>query len=395
VLAQPALESRLAEHAATDLLPDSAGLTARAASPRLERAIEFLCAGGITLLLLPLFWLARRTLGADAAEWTVGFLAFHAAYVINDPHFSVTYLLFYRRVRERLLGPDVPLAQRLRYLWAGAGVPVVLLGWIVLALSRRSAEGLGLLFQLMFFLVSWHYVKQAFGVLLVLCARRGVRFSLLERRIFLLHCLSAWLYARATPFDPGAPQIEQGVFYHSLRHPGWLETATLVPFAASAAALVWALVSVAIRERSSAPVGPVTVFLVTTWLWVVYAGIDPLLFYVIPALHSLQYLYFVYLERSGAARKLEGPPAFGRPVRTALGLLAAAALVLGFLLFHGLPGGLDELLTSADPAEQGALGPTPFLAAFVAFVNVHHYFMDSVIWRREVAEARELFRPAV
>jgi hypothetical protein len=353
--------------------------------------IEFLLTGGLTLLLLPAFWLLRRTLGVEDAEWVVGFLAFHAAYVINDPHFSVTYLLFYRRARERLTSVEFSLGQRLRYVGAGVVAPVVLAGFIAWALSARSAEGLGLLFQLMFFLVSWHYVKQGFGVLLLLSARRNVRFSRLERGLFLAHCLSAWFYARATPFDPGAPQIEQGVFYHSLRHPAWLQTVTLVPFVLGAVGLGVALVSFYRREQRLAPLGPLCCFLLTTWLWVVYASADPLLFYVIPALHSLQYLYFVYLERAGAARREAGPPDF-RSVRTSLGLLTAGALVLGLGLFHAVPGVLDELFVSQKELEQGALGPTPWLAAFVAFVNLHHYFMDAVIWRREVPEARELSR---
>jgi len=357
------------------------------------RKTEFLLTGGLTLLLLPAFWLLRRTLGGDDAEWVVGFLAFHAAYVINDPHFAVTYLLFYRRVRERLLSTEFSFGQRLRYLGAGAIAPLALAGWIAWSLGTRWAEGLGLLFQLMFFLVSWHYVKQGFGVLLLLSARRGVRFSRLERGLFLLHCLSAWLYARATPFDPGAPQIEQGVLYHSLRHPAWFETAALVPFALGAVGLGVALVSFYRRERRWAPLGPLSCFLLTTWLWVVYAAADPLLFYVIPALHSLQYLYFVYLERSGVARRDVGPPHF-RSVRTVLGLLAAGALALGLALFHVVPGALDDLFVSPKEIEQGALGPTPWLAAFVAFVNLHHYFMDAVIWRREVPEARELGRAA-
>jgi len=359
--------------------------------PLRQELLEFLLGGGLTFVLLPGFWLLRLLLGADDAEWNIGFLAFYAAYLINDPHFSVTYLLFYRRVRERLLSPEISAAQRLRYLWAGFCVPALLAAWLGLGLARSSAESLGLLFQVMFFLVSWHYVKQAFGVLLVLSARRGVRYSPLERRLFLFHCLSAWLYARATPFDPGSAQIEQGVFYHSLPHPSWLMTATLVPFALGALGLAWALVSFYRRQRAFAPLVPLSSFLVSTWLWVVYASVDPLLFYVIPALHSLQYLYFVYLERAAAARRAEGPPVFGRPLGTALGLLALSATALGFLLFHGLPGVLDDLfVTGAGP--DSALGPTPYLAAFVAFVNVHHYFMDSVIWRREVPEARELFR---
>ncbi|MGC4092873.1 MAG: hypothetical protein QM756_34310 [Polyangiaceae bacterium] len=62
---------------------------------------------------------------------------------------------------------------------------------------------LGLVLQAMFVLVGWHYVKQSFGVLSVLSARRGVRFSLGERRVVLAHCISAWLFARFEPARRG------------------------------------------------------------------------------------------------------------------------------------------------------------------------------------------------
>jgi hypothetical protein len=36
-------------------------------------------------------------------------------------------------------------------------------------------------------------------------------------------------------------------------------------------------------------------------------------------------------------------------------------------------------------------GPTPYLAAIGCFVNIHHYFMDAVLWRRENPVLRVLF----
>jgi hypothetical protein len=115
-----------------------------------------------------------------------------------------------------------------------------------------------------------------------------------------------------------------------------------------------------------------------------------MLIYVIPGLHSLQYLYFVWLQRRNEARAVEGEPHFGRPVGTQLGLLAVTSLALGWFLFHGFPETLDELFSPQDPVLAGDLGPTPFLAAIFAFINIHHYFMDAVIWRREVPETRFL-----
>jgi hypothetical protein len=42
------------------------------------------------------------------------------------------------------------------------------------------------------------------------------------------------------------------------------------------------------------------------------------------------------------------------------------------------------------PGGEGGLGPTPYLAVIGTFVNIHHYFMDHVIWRRENPDTRFL-----
>ena len=96
----------------TVALPGAPPLPAeRSETPRF---VEFLLVGGATLFLFPLAWLAERSLGLDAAELAVGFTTFHAAHLINDPHFSVTYLLFYRDARARALGAAFEPAQRVK-----------------------------------------------------------------------------------------------------------------------------------------------------------------------------------------------------------------------------------------------------------------------------------------
>jgi hypothetical protein len=113
---------------------------------------------------------------------------------------------------------------------------------------------------------------------------------------------------------------------------------------------------------------------------------------MIPALHSIQYFYFVWLMKRNEARASAGPPTFGRPVSVRLGVLAVSALALGWLLFRGAPTFLDDAFVSRARAlrTMDPLGETPFFAAFFVFVNVHHYFMDHVIWRRENPDTRFL-----
>lgn len=351
--------------------------------------VEFLLVGGATLLLFPLAWLTRRFIGLDTAEYAVGFLTFHGAHLINDPHFAATYVLFYKDARRRALGDVFAPLQRLRYWIAGLLVPISLAVWTVYAISSRSAPALGSMLQTMFFLVGWHYAKQGFGVLTVLSARRGVVFSSAERRVFLAHSLACWAYAWASPSDPGRWLEEKGVVFASLPHGPALELLTFLAFLASALALLAVLF---LRIRSAGrlpPLAPLLGFLVTLWFWTIFTSLDPLMVYLIPALHSIQYLYFVALLRRNQAREDEGPPRFGRPASTQLAFLALSSIALGWILFHGAPRTLDSLLTPRS-SSLSDLGPTPFFAALFAAINIHHYFMDHVLWRRENPDTRHL-----
>jgi hypothetical protein len=375
-------------------LPEAAEPPAASASTRrLASSVEFLAVGGATLFLFPLLWLLRKALGLDTAELAVGFLMFHGAHLLNDPHFAVTYLLFYKNFRQRALGAAFTPAQRARYWLAGILVPVTLAVWLTLALLSNSAGALGALIQLMFLLVGWHYVKQGFGVLTVLSARRGVRYSVLERRALLAHCFAGWAYAWASPATPAAEAEEKGVLYFALAHPLVLERLTLAVFALSTVLLGAVLIRKWQRERRLPPAAPLMGLLVSIWVWSVYSSADPLMVYVIPALHSLQYLYFVWLLTRNQARAREGAPFFGPPAWQRVLLLVVSSVALGWLLFHGLPDVLDGARLAQHRHARvpfGALGLTPYFAGFFAFVNVHHYFMDTVIWRRENPDTRYL-----
>ncbi len=333
-------------------------------------------------MLFPLAWFVRRSVGLSAADFAVGFTMFHAAHVINDPHFSVTYLLFYENARARAFGDAFAPLQRARYAAVAIVVPLALAAWTLAALLTGSAATLGLLIQLMFLLVGWHYVKQGFGAMMVLAARRGVQFLRRERLAILAHCYAGWAYAWASPADPGRELEEKGVVYTSIAHSVGLEAVTHVVFLATVLPLVWVLVQKWRREGPLPLFTPLTALLCSVWSWSIYSSIDPLVQYVIPALHSVQYLYFVWLLKEGEGREREGPPAFEISASVRVGVLAVTALGLGFVLFHGGPGLLDHALVSRQGAAL-ALGPTPYFAAIYAFVNIHHYFMDFVIWRRD------------
>jgi hypothetical protein len=356
------------------------------------RVVEFLALGGSTLALFPLAWLLRTLAGLDASEAFIDAFAYHAALLINNPHFAVTYLLFYKDAGKRVLHGELPPGQRARYVFAGLVVPLALLAWAGVALHQGSARSMGFMIELMFFLVGWHYVKQGFGILTVFSARRGFRFTPLERGAVLAHCFAGWAYAWASPAVPAKTLQEKGVVYLALAHPLWLEQATRVAFGLSALALLAALARRWRKDAQLPPFGPLLAYLVSIWLWTVYSSIDPLMRYLIPALHSIQYLFVVWLFKRNEAREAEGPPLFGKPVALRLGMLAASAIGLAWILFRGAPSVLDGALVLKSSAgdEAAGLGDTPYLAILFVIVNIHHYFMDTVLWRRENPETRHL-----
>jgi hypothetical protein len=375
---------------------------------RARTILEFLITGGATLLLIPLAIWYRKAAGLEHSEYLVSMVAFYAAYVINDPHFAVSYLLFYKNVGARLRGEEFQGAQRVRYIVAGFVVPLLMAVWIGIALVQMSAALLGGLVQLMFFLVGWHYVKQGFGVLTVLSGRYGVRFTSRERFVALAHSFSAWAYAWTSPREMGGRYEESGVVYTALQHPPGLEHLSLVAFAVSTLALVWVVIERLRRREPLPPIAATTGFFMALWLWTVFSSFDPLIAYVIPGLHSLQYWYFVYLLKKNEAQHdcTEGKPAttwlerlstFFGPVWGRMGLFFVTAVALAWLGFSGLPTFLDENFV-ASTAKLGenpdvssvTIGATPFVAAFATFINIHHYFMDHVIWRRENPDTRFL-----
>ena len=220
---------------------DSYQLTVRPEGRAGDSLVELMAVGGLTLLLFPLAWLLRTSLGLDESELVVGFVMFQAAHFLNDPHFAVTYLLFYKDVRARALGKAWNALQRVRYVVSGFVVPVVLVAWAGWALIARSAQALGFMAQLMFLLVGWHYAKQGFGVLTVLSARRGVRFAASERNVILAHCYAAWAFAFANPSRAAGLFEEKGVVYWAPARPEWLELTSGAALALSTLALAFVL----------------------------------------------------------------------------------------------------------------------------------------------------------
>ena len=116
----------------------------------------------------------------------------------------------------------------------------------------------------------------------------------------------------------------------------------------------------------------------------------------IPAFHALPYLLFPWRYQLNMVASEVGPSAatpevkMSRPALMRFAKFVAWGLVLGWVGFMGLPS-LFHAGLSPDPT---LFGPAVFVFIFVMWINIHHYFIDNVIWRRDNEDVRKyLFAP--
>lgn len=337
---------------------------ARAQGALLTPALDAAFLGGLSLFV-PLGILVM--LAAPGMRPALSRLEHWLALAIVLPHFLSSYQLLYWDQRERL--------GETKRLGATVAVPLALAAAFGALYAGKPILPLWALVHGMFLLSGWHYLKQAFGCSVVGCAIAGAPLTGEERTALQRNLWALGALAFLAPNALSRGFVFVGVPYSSLPVPTWLLAAS-----ASAALATLAKLVLVLKKRGGLPV-PAAVSLGAFYLWALPVVVNPDYFYTyrfVPfaaVMHSLQYLTFV-----GPLRWRSDP----RPARFMGGWLALA--LLGPALFYRLPTSLDHGLAY----DHSLLGPAFFLAAVHLFVNIHHYFIDAVIWRRDNADLAAL-----
>ena len=348
--------------------------------------VDFFCLGGGSLLLLLPLLLVQATpdLRSDFAFW-----AFLAANLVNHPHFAHSYQIFYSGFRGKALGQTFEPDLRRRYLFAGLVVPALLLSYLLATIAIGSAAALGYAGNAMFFLVGWHYVKQGYGMAMLDAALKRRFFMPTEKKVLLWNAYTCWLFSWLLANRIVSRDDFLGLAYYTLATPDWLIGLAMAAAAGTTGVFLVMILGKAQRAGWRLPWNGLLAYVVSLYLWLILTRINPLLMLCVPAFHSLQYLVVVWryqLNRTRAA-----PDAATRPGRLLpsvgnlrLALFLVLGILLGWLGFWGLP----VWLNGAIAYDRGAFGPTVFLFVFWIFINIHHYFLDNVMWRRENPETR-------
>lgn len=324
----------------------------------LSPTVDFLCAGGLALIVLvPLLAFGPEHLSFAKIGW-----ALYVQALINSAHFMASYRIVYRD-RESIR----------RHQWAAIWIPLILIVVAVVgvAVSTLSQPVLTTFFAVSSAYLAWHYTGQVWGMMASYTYISGDRFEKRERQLIRtsLRILLAWHIAWWLHVSMRRPQDIEAVY-------------RFLGYAANLAVVLGIAGMLMFRKRTGHfPPARAMVAWIAIFFW--YAamakwGVAGL--FLVQFFHSIQYLEFparIELNRAAATSA-------GRVVRQmaiyATGLVAASVMVL--LL---VPSPAMSVVTRLFDIPKTAVGPVFVLY----FINIHHFFTDGVIWKISNPEVRK------
>jgi hypothetical protein len=356
---------------------------------------DFLLLGGLSAIVLGICFVLTDALNIELKEEAYVW-AGYITYIINYPHFAYSYLLFYEGYTKRLLGPGTEPLGRVRLFVAGLLVPALMLAFFVYAYFNKSPELLALAVFVMIFSVGWHYVKQGYGVLITMSVYKNVFYALWEKRILWINAYAVWGYSWCRTNSTGGELNYRHLKFNALDYPTWLVDSSFYFACFTSAACIAVVLNRWLVENRGISFNAVLGYVSAIYMWVMVPFVNMSFYVFIPMFHSLQYLPFVYkYKKSELVRELERPlgnykKSLRRFIVHAL-LFTASGVALGTVFFETIPNTLDD--TYGMTLENAALDPYFFLIAFIVFINVHHFFIDSAFWRRDNKDVQHnLFR---
>lgn len=328
--------------------------------------------------------------------------------VCNHPHFMVSYRFGYGR----------GLSFILKNWFALIFIPIFLLGIYSLAFfnynydiynldfldkinsvfssmnlkfkidttNSLGEELMGLSIWFMYLTVGWHYAKQAYGCMMVYAFYDDFKLSLNQKKIlkYSVITLAAYQFLMTSQMMDQYKSLGvsiqdprfQGIHLASLGLPEWMFTVSKI---LSVGFFIGSLIVFFQVQRKTKKWPPLN-FLIpwaALYIWWLPVGNLPEFYLLtVPFFHSLQYLPF-------AARveieKINKTKAFDLQLSIRILIL----LFVGFSAFELIPSILDSTLET-DINQTSWF----FMIAFSVFINIHHFFIDSVVWKLKDAEIK-------
>lgn len=323
--------------------------------------MDTLAVGGLSILFfVPLLLTGREDLllvGAGVQAWL--------AATLNMPHFLASYRMVYRS-RELIR----------RHQWAAIWIPLLLALYIMMAIwqAQYSPALVTMLMVVSSSYLAWHYTGQAWGMMATYSNLAGAPFNDEERRyirgslrVLLVWHLTWFFHFADFPFDVSA--LYQMMTVASI---GALGLGGYGLFRMT-------------RRTGRLPALRAIVPWVAIFTWYAVMARDPRAIFWVQIAHAVQYLMFpIRVEMNATTRSTNPEPHLVRH----MAIYGTLLLGLSWLMSYQVPATAMSFVASALGERPGQVAPILLLA----FLNIHHYFTDGVVWKlRNPAVRQELF----
>jgi hypothetical protein len=344
-------------------------------SPRAEKAIttpriDAVCSGGLSLAVAVLVIVYGWFTEAGMSQMLVAIeLYLLTDLLINGPHFMASYRLLYSNPKNFRKHPLVTILLPI--------LAVSFLGYVIYWCYKdptsTASTQLGIVTILNWaapVFLGWHYMGQAWGTTACFAFLSDLRMAPVERRLIRSGFHALFIYHVAWAYD--SMGFVQGIFaeQEAGKHlmQAVMSVCRLGVFVTFVLGL-WGLRKLSQREGKSVPLR-VWLPWIATFSWYVMVDVHPASFFLLQVFHAVQYLMFpirVELnEYTNPSRKW--PHLFWYYL---------ALVIVGCIAFDW-----SDLVGVADSRVQIA-------AAIAIVINLHHYFIDAVIWKIRDPEVRQ------
>jgi hypothetical protein len=318
--------------------------------------VDFAFIGGLSIVTFLVFYLVgmSRPMGREVTLVTAAALA----WVINWPHFSATsYRLYHTRSNVN------------QYPVTALIIPVLLTATVIG--SFLSPTGVAPWLVKMFVIWSpYHFSGQTLGISLIYARRAGIRIGRWERLALSGFIFSTFLVQTAITESGQGLGTFYSVSYPTLGLPAWVPDVLRVWMWACAAAVIFFYIGWSRRAGRLAP--PILLLpAVAQFVWFGLGWKVPAFNEFVPFFHALQYMLIAWVMQVGETLAARAPAQRRRFVIGESLRWGAFNVVGGIILFWLLP-------------RAGELGgfTLPFATAvIISAVQIHHFFVDGVIWK--------------
>ncbi len=315
--------------------------------------VDYLCIGAISLIVYAFLLVFQREPNSTLLTATVVL-----SILVNWPHFAATnYRLYHSKENMR------------QYPMTAFVVPLALLLMVALAF-RWPVAAAPILVQLYVFWSPYHYSGQSVGISMLYAKRAGIPFGKTEQ-----WALKGFIFGTfMSSFALRASKPGQGLFYDipfpSLNLPPHVALTIHVLMWICAAVFLILIGRWCYREKRILP--PIILLpAVAQYFWFVKAMDLNSFIELVPFFHGMQYLLIAWaMQLKEKMDEQHIAPSWGYVRWESLRWMAINIAVGAFLFW---------LLPRVVESTEIAIGTAA--AVVVSAVQIHHFFVDGVIWK--------------